>query len=53
MTSIFLTGSVLEIGLVILAGVIFVGMVVAAVAVIAWTVAGMLSATHERPASHR
>jgi hypothetical protein len=52
MTSIFLTGSVLEIGLVIFAGVIFVGMIVVALAVIVWTIAGLLSATHQYPASH-
>jgi hypothetical protein len=49
MTSVLLASSALEVGFVVLAYIIFLGMVVAAVAVIVWSVAGFLSATHPAP----
>jgi hypothetical protein len=52
MTSVFMTASVLEVGLVVAAAVIFLTMIVAAVAVIIWSVAGFLSATHQSPTPH-
>jgi hypothetical protein len=52
MTSILMIGSALEVALVVAASVIFLAMIVAAVAVIIWAVAGVLSATHEYPAAH-
>jgi len=52
MTSVFLIASVLEVGLVVLAAVIFLAMIVAALAVIVWSLAGVLSATHQPPAAH-
>ena len=45
MTSILMS-SALEVGLVIAAGAIFLAMVVAVVALIAWFVGGLVSATH-------
>ena len=45
-TSIFMTASALEVVLFLLGSVIFVGMVVAAAAVITWAVAGFMRATH-------
>ena len=51
MTSLFMIASVLEVGLVIVAAAIFLAMIVTAVAVIVWAVAGVLSATHQ-PAAH-
>ena len=53
MTSVFLIASVLEVGLVVAAAVIFLAMVVAAMAVIVWFVAGFVSATHRTPTAHR
>jgi hypothetical protein len=44
--------SALEVGLVVLAAVIFLAMIVAALAVIVWSIAGVLSATHQSPAPH-
>jgi len=52
-TSVLMLGSVVEVGLVIVAAVIFLTMVVAALAVIVWSVAGFLSATHQTPTTHR
>ena len=49
MTSIFMTASALEVGLVIAAGVIFLTIVIAVVALIVWSIAGIFSAAH-RPA---
>jgi hypothetical protein len=46
MTSVFMVSSALEIGLVIAAGAIFLAMVIAALAVIVWFVAGLGSAAH-------
>jgi hypothetical protein len=45
--------SVLEVGLFVVAAVIFLAMVVAVLAVIIWSVAGIFSATHNTPATHR
>ena len=52
MTSLFVIASVLEVGLVVAAALIFLAMVVAALAVVVWSVAGVVSATHENPAPH-
>ena len=52
MISVFTIASVLEVGLVVLAAVIFLAMVVAALAVIIWSIAGVFSATHQTPAAH-
>lgn len=46
MTSVFMTASAIEVVLFLVGSVIFVGMVVAAVAVITWAVAGFMRATH-------
>ena len=46
MTSIVMSSSALEVGLVIAAGAIFLAMVVAVVALIVWFVGGFVSATH-------
>jgi hypothetical protein len=43
---------VFEVGLVVAAAVIFLAMIVAALAVIIWSVAGFISATHPYPATH-
>jgi hypothetical protein len=51
-TSVFLIASVLEVGLVIAAAVIFLTMIVAAVAAIVWLVAGLSSAAHQDPTPH-
>ena len=48
MTSVFMVASALEVGLVVFAGVIFLAMVVAAVAVFVWSVTGFVSAA-QRP----
>jgi hypothetical protein len=48
-TPVFLISSALEIFLVLFAGVIFLTMIVAAVAAVVWFVAGLYSATHETP----
>jgi hypothetical protein len=45
MTSV-LMASVFEIGLVVFAGVVFLAMIVATLAVIVWSVAGVVRATH-------
>jgi hypothetical protein len=45
--------SVLEVGLFVVAAVIFLTMVVALLAVIIWSIAGLLSATHNTPTAHR
>jgi hypothetical protein len=50
--AIALIGSVLEVGLVVIAAAIFLTMIVAVLAVIVWLVAGFLSATHQDPVSH-
>jgi hypothetical protein len=46
MTSLFLASSALEIGLVVVAGAIFAAMVIAALALLVWLVAGFVSAAH-------
>lgn len=46
MTSLLMASSALEVGLVIAAGVIFVAMVVAGLAVIVWSIGGFFRATH-------
>jgi hypothetical protein len=46
MTSVLITASALEVGLVIIAGIIFLAMVVSALAVIIWSVAGVIQAAH-------
>ena len=46
MTSIFMISSALEIGLVIAAGAVFLAMVITALALIIWLVAGFVSASH-------
>jgi hypothetical protein len=51
-TSLFMIASVLELGLVVAAAVIFLAMIVAALAVIIWSVAGVMSATHQYPTTH-
>jgi hypothetical protein len=38
--------------LVVAAAVIFLAMIVAALAVIIWSVAGVMSATHQSPVTH-
>jgi hypothetical protein len=50
MSSLFMIASALEVGLVVAAAVIFLTMIVAAMAVIIWFVAGLISATHQSPA---
>ena len=52
MTSIFMLASVLEVGLVVAAAVVFLSMIAVGVAVIIWFVAGLMSATHQDLASH-
>ena len=52
MSSLFMIASALEVGLVVVAAVIFLTMIVAALAVIIWFVAGLISATHQYPAAH-
>lgn len=46
MTSIFMISSALEIGLVIAASAVFLAMVITALALIIWLVAGFVSASH-------
>ena len=46
MTSIFIISSALEIGLVIAASAIFLAMVITALALVVWLVAGFVSAAH-------
>ena len=53
MTSVFMIASVLEVGLVVAAAAVFLALIVAALAVIIWSVAGFTSATHQYPAPHR
>ncbi len=50
MSFLFTIASVLEVGLVVVAAVIFLAMILAALAVIIWSVAGVISATHQSPA---
>ena len=52
MASVFIMASALEVGFVILAAVIFLAMVVAGLAVLIWSVAGVISATHPTPTPH-
>ena len=52
MTPVFTIASVLEVGLVVLAAVIFLTMIVAAISVIIWFVGGLFSATHQTPTPH-
>jgi len=52
MTSVFVMASALEVALVVAAAILFLAMIVAAVAVIVWSVAGVFSATHQPPAPH-
>jgi hypothetical protein len=52
-TPVFLISSALEIFLVLFAGVIFLTMIVAAVAAVVWFVGGLYSATHETPTGAR
>ena len=51
MTSAFIIASVLEVGLVVAAAVMFLAMIVAALAVVSWFIAGVSSATHQPPAA--
>jgi hypothetical protein len=51
-TTIFTIASVLEVGLVVVAAVMFLAMIVAALAVVMWFIAGVSSATHQPPAAH-
>lgn len=44
MTSLLMTASALEVGLVVAAGVLFAAMIVAAVALVVWSVAGFVRA---------
>jgi hypothetical protein len=44
--------SVLEVGLVVAAAVMFLAMIVAVLAVILWSVGGVVSAAHQGPATH-
>ena len=53
MASVFVIASALEVGLVILAAAIFLTMVVAGLAVLIWSVAGVISATHQAPTPHQ
>ena len=53
MTTIFTIASVLEVGLVVVAAVMFLAMIVAAFAVVIWAIAGLSSAAHQPPAAHR
>ena len=53
MTPVFLISSALEIFLVLVAGAIFLTMVIAAVAAAVWFVSGVLSAAHQPPAGAR
>lgn len=56
MTPVFLISSALEIFLVLLAGAIFLTMIIAAVAALVWFVAGLFglfSATHQAPTGAR
>jgi len=52
MTTMFVIASVLEVGLVVVAAVMFLAMIVAALAVVIWAIAGFSSATHQTPAAH-
>ena len=52
MVSVLMLASALEVGLVVLAAVIFLTMVVVGVAVLIWSVAGVISATHQSPTPH-
>jgi hypothetical protein len=50
-TTIFTIASVLEVGLVVVAAVIFLAMIVTALALVVWAIAGFSSATHQTPAA--
>jgi hypothetical protein len=52
MTTIFTIASVLEVGLVVVAAVMFLAMIVAALAAIIWSLAGVFSATRPPTAQH-
>jgi hypothetical protein len=52
MASVFMMASALEVGLVVLAAVIFLAMLVAGLALLIWSVAGFASATHSTPTPH-
>lgn len=52
MAPVLLMASAVEVALVVLAAVIFLTMVVAGVAVIVWSLAGLVSATHQTPTPH-
>lgn len=52
MSFLVMIASALEVGLVVVAAVIFLAMIVTALAVIVWSIAGVLSATHQSPAPH-
>jgi hypothetical protein len=49
MTTLFVIASVLEVGLVVLAAIIFLTMIVAALAVVLWVIGGVSEATHQSP----
>ena len=52
MTSVSMIASALEVALVIAAAVVFLALIAAAVAAVVWSVAGVISTTHESPAPH-
>jgi hypothetical protein len=52
-TPVFLISSALEILLVLAASAMFLVMIIAAVAVVVWFVAGLFSATHRTPTGAR
>ena len=52
MISVFMVASVLEVGLVVVAAVIFLTMIVAALAVVVWSIAGVFSAARQAPTAH-
>ena len=52
MTTIFTIASVLEVGLVVVAAVMFLAMIVTALVVIIWSLAGVFSATRPPTAQH-
>ena len=51
-TTIFTIASVLEVGLVVVAAVMFLAMIVTALVVIIWSLAGVFSATRPPTAHH-
>jgi hypothetical protein len=52
-TPVFLISSALEIFFVLVAGAIFMTLVIAAVAAAVWLVSGLLSAAHQTPTGAR